>query len=246
MKTLRKIYGIWGVTCFLVPMILILPLFHLFAMRDEWHKYASWLNRFWARILFIGIFVPYKIEYRFRPSREETYVFCTNHTSWLDIVIMGIIAKGDHTFIGKRSLTKIPLFGPMFRKLHITVDRESRQHSYQAFQESLKVIDKGRSVIVFPEGGIRGTAPILNSFKDGAFRIAIEKQIPIVPVSILYNWKIMDKSFLPNWHRGHAIVHQPLITEGLSLDDVDILKAKARYIIEEELKPIYPKSYEIK
>ena len=173
-------------------------------------------------------------------------MYCSNHTSWLDIVIMGIIAKGDHTFIGKSSLTKIPLFGPMFRKLYITVDRTSRQHSYQAFQQSLDAIDKGRSVIVFPEGGIRGTAPYLNSFKDGAFRIAIEKEVPIVPVSILYNWKIMDKSFLPRWHRGKAIVHEPLLTTGLTLEDVDALKAKTYATIEQSLKPIYPKKHETK
>ncbi|MDX2302207.1 MAG: lysophospholipid acyltransferase family protein [Microscillaceae bacterium] len=246
MKTLRKIYGIWGVMCFTIPLIFLLPFFHLFALRDEWHIYSSWLNRFWARIFFIGILVPYHVEYRFKAIKKQPYVYCSNHTSWLDIIIMGIIAKGDHTFIGKSSLIKLPLFGPMFKKLHITVDRNSRQHSYQAFTESMKAIDKGRSVIVFPEGGIRGTAPYLNDFKDGAFRIAIEKQIPLVPVSILYNWKIMDKSFLPKWHWGKAIVHPPLDTKGLTLEDLESLKAKTRESIEKELKTIYPLVYETK
>jgi 1-acyl-sn-glycerol-3-phosphate acyltransferase len=103
---------------------------------------------------------------------------------------------------------------------------------------SIEAIDEGKSLVIYPEGGILSKhPPHMADFKDGAFRVAIEKQIPIVPVTIPYNWIILpDNEFLLQWHKVNVIFHEPVSTQGLTINDVDALKQKVRAIINEELK----------
>ena len=104
---------------------------------------------------------------------------------------------------------------------------------------SMKAIDEGKSLIVFPEGGMLSLqAPQMSTFKDGAFRTAIEKKIPIVAVTIPFNWKILPDQSPMRLHKSKVciIFHEPLETTGMSLDDVGLLKTKTFQIIDLELR----------
>jgi 1-acyl-sn-glycerol-3-phosphate acyltransferase len=131
----------------------------------------------------------------------------------------------------------------MYRHIHILVNRGSLRNRYETFQKCKKAIEKDKNLVIFPEGGIWTTDfPQLSPFKDGPFRIAIEAQVPIVPVTIPYNWKIMpllDFKRL-SWHRSHIIFHTPIETKGLTSADVDKLKAQTFVVIEAELKAYFP------
>ena len=135
-------------------------------------------------------------------------------------------------------MERIPLFGFMYKKLHITVDRESMKSRYTTMIRSAEAIDQGKSLMIIPEGGILSKdVPIMHRFKDGAFRIAIEKQIPIVPVTIPNNWIILpDNSLLPKLRLLKVIFHQPIKTDGMTLQNVDNLKQQTYDIIDAELK----------
>ncbi len=238
---LRRIYSIWGVIAFGLPFLLFLPFFHLFAKKEKWHIYTSILNHWWANIFWFLVLIPYRIEYKGKKPNKSPAVYCANHTSFLDILTMGNIAKGDYLFIGKEELADIPLFGKMFKKLHITVNRESKISAYKSLIKSKEAIDKNQSIVMFPEGGIISSNPLeVTPFKEGAFRLAIEKQVPIIPVTIFYNWIILrdDEKYLLNWHRGRAIVHEPVSTLGMTNQDVDMLKEKVYQIISEPLMKI--------
>jgi 1-acyl-sn-glycerol-3-phosphate acyltransferase len=104
-------------------------------------------------------------------------------------------------------------------------------------KRSLEAINEGKSLVIFPEGGMAEKDPVLSKFKDGAFRIAIEKQIAIVPVTIPYNWIILPPDqFLLRWHKLKVIFHEPLETTGMTLADIDLLKHRLFTIIDQELK----------
>ncbi len=149
------------------------------------------INRWWAKLLFTFIFVPFKVEERSHLDRKRKYIFCANHFSYLDIPAMGLNPV-NAIFVGKSDLEKVPLFGFMYRKLHITVNRENLRSRGNTMIASMKAIDEGKSLMIFPEGGmLTPNAPAMLSFKDGAFRTAIEKKIPVVPVTIPFNWKIL-------------------------------------------------------
>ena len=135
-------------------------------------------------------------------------------------------------------MENLPLFGFMYRKLHITVDRARLKSKYDTFIKGRKAIDDGKSLVVYPEGGIyTQQPPHLVRFKDGAFRLAIEKQIPIVPVTIPNNWIILPPDeFLLRWGIVKVIFHEPIETKGMLLTDQDQLKDKVFKTIDDELR----------
>ncbi len=145
--------------------------------------------------------------------------------------------KEEFAFMGKSSLGKIPLIGYMYGKLNVLVDRKNLKSRANAYNQALMEIDKGKSLVIFSEGTISPTAPYPGIFKDGAFRIAIEKQIPIVPVTIPYNWLILpdDGKWLGKPNKAMAIFHEPIPTKGLTLSDVKWLMEKTHQIISDEV-----------
>ncbi len=136
-------------------------------------------------------------------------------------------------------MEKIPWFGYMYRKLHITVNRNSLKSKFNTLQRSMDAIDEGKSLVIYPEGGIiTPQPPRLAKFKDGAFRAAIQKQIPIVPVTIPYNWLILpdEKDLLLKPGRIKIIFHEPIETSGMSLTETDSLREKVYQTIDNELR----------
>lgn len=236
MQWLRKLYGVWLLLCFILPFLFLFPLFLLIIVVKPWRRLIKPLNRFWAQCFFVGGCIPYKVTYEHKPASQQSYVYCANHTSMIDIIAMGLVVRGPYSFMGKAELNKVPLFGFMFSRLHIPVNRISKTQSYQAMKKALAHIDQGYSILMYPEGTRSKKAPKLQRFKDGAFRIAIEKQIPVVPVTLPYNWIISGNDQLPQWHRGEAIVHAPIDTTGLTMDDLPTLKKQTFTVIENELK----------
>jgi 1-acyl-sn-glycerol-3-phosphate acyltransferase len=110
----------------------------------------------------------------------------------------------------------------MYRKLHITVNRASLKSKFNTLKHSVDALEAGKNLVIFPEGGITTHhPPHMSRFKDGAFRVAIEKQIPIVPVTIPYNWIILPDAKQLLLRRGtiKLIFHEPVDTRGMVLDD---------------------------
>jgi 1-acyl-sn-glycerol-3-phosphate acyltransferase len=248
MVLLRRIYSFYCYFWFLSLFVLLYPFFWLFLQKEKWHPKAHYLNRLWGQLFFPLCFLPISIENRGLIQKHKPYVFCANHTSILDIALMGVVLDNYYAFIGKSSLAKLPLFGYMFTRLHIAVDRSSRVSSYKTMEKALQTLDKGRSLMIFPEGGIHTQhPPQMTPFKDGPFRMAIEKQVPLVPVTLPYNWIVLpdDSGMLFRWHSIKAIVHEPISTKGLTIEDMSRLKQMTFNIIDNELKKYFPVSAEV-
>ncbi len=227
MRTLTLLYTIWATFWFIFLFVLLFPLFWLFLQKPEWKSKAHYLNRLWGKLFFSIAGIPVKVQYDFEPDLKKTYVFCANHFSYVDIAAMGIIIKNYYAFVGKSSIKGIPLFGYMFTKLHIQVDRGDKNSRVTSMTRSLKELQSGRSVMIFPEGGIwsKNIPKMLLPLKDGGFAMAIKQQIPIVPITFLNNYKIMQEGkFAIYPHTLRAIVHKPIDTTGMTKDDVNSLK----------------------
>ena len=140
-------------------------------------------------------------------------------------------------FVGKDDMERIPLFGFMYRSLHITVDREKLKSRYSTYLKSGEAIDEGKSLMIFPEGGIVSKdIPRMARFKDGAFRLALEKQIQLVPVTIATNWIVLPGEL--NGLRRHLIqvnFHEPIEPDATRWN-VQTLKEEVYRIIDTELR----------
>jgi 1-acyl-sn-glycerol-3-phosphate acyltransferase len=237
MKIIRALYTGYGVVVFATLFFVLFPFFLVPIIFPRQFRWTGILNRWWARALFTLIGIPFTIEHRSRLDPRKQYIFCSNHFSYLDIPTLGL-APHNTIFVGKTGIQNIPLFGYMYGALHITVDRSKLKSRYASLKRSLEAIDEGKSLVFYPEGGIVSEKePIMGKFKDGAFRVAIEKQIAIVPVTIPFNWIILPPDqFLLRWHPLRVIFHSPIETTGLTITDTDALKEKLFTIIDTELK----------
>jgi 1-acyl-sn-glycerol-3-phosphate acyltransferase len=237
MKWLKALRTGYGIFVFSILFIILFPFFLVPISFPRAHRLVGILNRIWAKALFILCLIPFKVECRSRLRRSGQYIFCPNHFSYLDIPTMGLNPV-DAIFVGKNEMENIPLFGFMYRHLHITVDRSQLGSRVTTFRRTVDALGEGKSLVIYPEGGILSqTPPELAPFKDGAFRAAIEKQIPIVPVTIPHNWIILpDGPLLLNRGKITVIFHEPISTEGYKPESVGELRARVREVIERELK----------
>ena len=238
MKILRTVHTVYGFFIFILFLILLFPFLLIPILIPSQFKLTGIINRWWAKLLFIFVFLPYEVECRSKLELKRTYIFCSNHFSYLDIPAMGLNPV-NAIFVGKNDMEKVPLFGFMYRKLHITLDRGSLRSRGNSVLNSLKAIDDGKSLVIYPEGGIVSTeTPKMSHFKDGAFRTAIEKQIPIVPVTIPFNWIILPDHRPLRLHRGKVkvIFHRPIETKGMTNSDVKKLKHEVYSTIASELE----------
>jgi len=152
--------------------------------------------------------------------------------------------KSTALFMAKAELLQIPLFRNFFKYMDIPVNRKSNVDAHKAFIEAGERLDKGYSLIIFPEGTISNEG-ILKPFKNGAFKLAIEKQVPIIPVINLNNWKLLQNGgFLKSFGRpgiARIVVKDPIPTKGLTEENSVDLRNKVRDIIAAELDKYYGK-----
>jgi len=233
---------IWCGWFFLTGFIFFLPLYPIFLIllsRESWFPYAFRLKKVWAHWIIFTTGIVYKITYEEKPEKGQAYVICPNHSSYLDIVLTNIAFPNYFHFMGKAELKNVPLFNIFFRKMNISVDRSSRTDSLKAFKRANKDIAKGIGIAIFPEATIPAISPELGAFKSGAFRLAIQNQIPVVPITFLDNWRIFPDSgknrFLVCPGLARIIVHKPIPTVGMTDADVSALKQQVYTIIETTL-----------
>lgn len=236
-KIIQRLYSIYGSIVFILTFLVLLPVFAFTIETSGRKARGRKLNRVWSMVFFGMLFFRVRMENLHQFKVRGPYVIVANHFSYLDIPVLGLIPF-DLVFIGKSSLGKVPLFGYMFKNLHIAVDRNSLKSRGESVQRAREALDQGSSVVFFPEGGISSTEPPkMARFKDGAFKAAVDKQIPVIPITLSYNHLILpdDGRFLLRYKPVKVVIHPPVSVEGLGIREVGELKEKCYRIIQEQL-----------
>lgn len=229
-------YRIWFYLLVLVPILLLFPFLILSILKEKWYPYFFVLARIWAKFILFGMGFSTRIDYKQEFEPNKSYMLVANHTSMIDIMLMLSITRNPFVFVGKKELAKLPLFGFFYKRTCILVDRNSTKSRKEVFERAQKRLKQGLSICIFPEGGVPDEQIVLDTFKDGAFRLAIEHQIPIVPMTFYDNKKRFSYTFFsgkPGVIR--AIVHRFVPTENLTLDHKKELKNEVRELILTEL-----------
>jgi 1-acyl-sn-glycerol-3-phosphate acyltransferase len=241
---------IWRTLFFLnvfVTFFILFPLFFIFLSSRKWFPLVFKLKKVWGNLMMVPLGVFYTIERKSKLDKKRAYVFCPNHTSYLDIFLIYVAIPNYFHTMGKAELKKVPLFSKFFARMNIPVNRKSVKDSHRAFVRAGEDIDKGISVALFPEGTINRNAPAVARFKNGPFRLAIDKQVPIVPITFMNNWKLLPDNFKTQpGHPGIArvIFHEPIETKGMNEGDLETLKQKVLEVISEPLQKKYPEFFE--
>ncbi len=239
-RFLYKLY--FGLVFFSSLAVLYIP-FQLLLRKESGYPAAFKVMRGWGVFLNIFLLVPQRVLSN-APLPKPPYIICANHSSYLDIVHMYNSVPDLFLFMGKYELLKWPMVGMFFKRMNIAVNRGSRTEAAKALIKAARTIDKGICVSMFPEGTIPYTAPRMKLFKDGAFKLAIEKQVPIVPITFLDHWKLFGDpaEFLSRGHPGFActVVHPFIDTKGMTDADLDNLRHRVFDAIETPLKKYAP------
>lgn len=242
MRLIRKaailLWRIWFYILLILPIVIMLPFLLIFTSTEKFYHLYFVCARIWARIIIYGMGFRIKLKHDEKPKVHESYMFVANHASMLDIMVMLAVIKQPFIFIGKKELSRIPIFGFFYRRTCILVDRNNQTSRKAAFLEAQRRLKQENSICIFPEGGVPDDEGIiLDKFKDGAFRLAIEHQIPVVPIT-LHDTK---KRFSYNFFSGgpgklRVKVHNFIDTEGLEMNQRRDLRERTREVILEELR----------
>ncbi len=228
----------WFYIMMALPLIVAFPLLLITTSRADWYPYFFKLARFWAKwVLYTTGFIPLRKDGIFL-RKGESFMLVANHTSMLDVMLMLYTVKNPFVFVGKKELVKIPIFGFFYKRSCILVDRNSPQSRKEVYDQCQDRIAQGLSICIFPEGGVPDDESIvLDEFKDGAFRMAIEHQLPIVPLVFPDNKKRFSYTFFSgSLGRTRSYILKTMETKGFSLKDRKVLKDEIRHMILEKLR----------
>lgn len=229
------LYKVWVFLVFTVFMIILLPgivLPFFFGMSAG--RIGYFFLYLWSWIFSQLTFIRYKFYGTENFRKGQSYIFVSNHTSFLDIPGIRMIIPGQFRPLAKKELKKIPIFGWIAQAATIIVDRtspESRKKSIDRLKAALK---EGISILIFVEGTQNRTKEILQPFHDGAFRIAVDTQEPLLPMVVVGAGKLMPPGTI-NLKPGliRIYVGKEISTVGLTAKEVPELKAKTFEVMKE-------------
>jgi 1-acyl-sn-glycerol-3-phosphate acyltransferase len=241
LKFLQCLYSLYAVAVFTIIMLLIFPFVIIasFFGRIKGGNITYRLCMLWGDLVFPLIFIFPKRSFEAPHDKNKPYIFVTNHISYLDACLLVEAFRQPLRILGKVEMTRIPVFGFIYKNAVVTVDRSSAENRAKSIRIIRSLLGKGISVLFFPEGTFNKTAQPLKEFYDGAFRIAIETQTPIKPVLFPDNFDFMPQglfSLNPAKGKCRIVYLDEIPVTGLTIRDVNGLKQKVFDIMSEKLR----------
>jgi 1-acyl-sn-glycerol-3-phosphate acyltransferase len=206
----------------LLPGI-VLPFF--FGTRFGWIGYA--FLKLWSAIFSVLTFIRYSVYGRKNFRKGQAYIYVSNHTSFLDIPGICLAIPGEFRPLAKKELLKIPVFGWIAQSAAVIVDRSSGESRKKSMDRLKRMLLDGLSILIFAEGTQNRTKELLQPFKDGAFRIAVDTQQPLLPIVVIGAGPLMPPGTI-KMRPGHVkvAVGTEIPTAGLSHADLPALKQR--------------------
>lgn len=226
-----RIFAVWAMLWFIITMILIIfiPAWFLGLVKEPRRTiiFIS-ISRIWMGIYLPLVGVRLKIKGRDNFKKGENYVVVCNHNSLMDVPVTSPGIPGGNKTIAKIEMAKIPLFGLIYKRGSVLVNRKSEESRLKSYAYMRQVLNMGLHMCIYPEGTRNKTNNPLKEFKDGAFRLAIETKKPIIP-AVLFNTKtVMPQNkkffFWPSKIEMHFL--EPVSVDGLQIEHAKHLKDK--------------------
>ncbi len=190
-----SIWRLWFLIMFLLVFISFMPALFFFTAIKKNELAVAHLARYWSRLTLWLSFIFPVVEWEEEIEKNKHYIFCPNHVSTLDIPLISAVLPVPIQYIGKMELAKLPFFGYFYKNNSVIVNRKNRKDSYTAFLKAGEKLSKGLNMCIFPEGGIPPAKIFLKKFKNGPFRLAIEQNISVTPVTIPDNKKLFPVEY---------------------------------------------------
>lgn len=236
---MRIIYYIYQI-CIALPVFIVSTVLTSLVtcvgcMLGNGHFWGYWPGKIWSHIVCNILLLPVRVEGRENLEPGKSYVFVANHQGAMDIfLIYGYLCR-NFKWMMKQSLRKVPFVGVACAKAHhIFIDKSSPSKIEESFREAREILHDGMSLVVFPEGTRTSTGKV-GRFKKGAFLIADELQLDVVPLTIDGSFQVLPRqkgmmNFVRR-HTLHLIIHKPIAPSGKGEDNIKATMQKAREAI---------------
>lgn len=236
-KFFGAIYLAYGLIVFFAVMILFLPFIIItsFIPNKLGSTVPFFFLRCWSYLFSYLTFFFYRVYGADKINKEQPYIYVSNHGSYLDATAVVIAAPTAFKPLGKIEMSKIPLFGFIYKRVVVMVDRSTKESRSESVEKLKLVLQKGISILIFPEGTMNRTPHVLKDFYDGAFRIAIETKTPIAPFVVLNARKLMPRNNPLSVHPGimDVVFADPIDVSDYTSDDLESLKLRVYKLMEE-------------
>ena len=225
---LGRIFALWGLLVFASSLLVILIPVWLTSFQPEPRRTIIIFRIFkvWMKFFFVfsGVKRVFKGKENFK--RDENYIVICNHNSFMDVPLASPGIPGANKTIAKVEMSRIPLFGTIYKSGSVLVDRKSEQSRKTSYLRMKEVLAIGLHMCIYPEGTRNKTKEPLQRFHDGAFRLAKDTQKPVIPAVIFYTNKVLprNKTFYFWPHRVEMHFLPPISPENLTVEE---LKQKA-------------------
>ena len=236
-KIFQPFYTTWVLLTFTISILVCFPAFLLLSTGDEpkgrkavFRLIKAW-SGFWLWLIGMPVTTIGKM-----PS-DGKFIIVANHISYLDTLVIFPSIKGYFRPLGKKEISKIPVVGFIYKQIVIMVDRSSVHSRARSMRLLWRVLHHEGSIIIFPEGTFNETGKPLKEFYDGAFRLAVNTQVPILPVIL--------SDTLRRWHysawwklwpgRNRVVYLDPVPVHGMDIESLPALKQQVYEIMEAAL-----------
>jgi len=223
-------YLLYSAIVFFILMLIVCPFIlistGIFKERTG-RKISFYFLKFWAWAFSLLTFLWFSTGGE-KIDTSRAYIYLGNHNSFLDAVAIVICIPQAFSPLGKIEMLKIPVFGWIYKRLVVMIDRSSRASRDHSVTELRKDLADGQSILIFPEGTMNKSDKPLNPFYDGAFRLAIETQTPILPFAILNSKAHLPRTnpLLLNPGMIRTVFGEAIEAKGLVAEDIEELKRK--------------------
>jgi 1-acyl-sn-glycerol-3-phosphate acyltransferase len=238
---LKKIIAVlfigYSLSIFILAMLIVMPFILIISLLFK-HKQAQDIIfiflKVWAGIFSVLCFFPIRSRGYKLHNPDKAYIYVSNHNSYLDAIAVVLSISGSVKPLGKIEMVKTPLFGMIYKRVVVLIDRKDKESRARSVEELKTDLARGQSILIFPEGTMNKTESNLADFYDGAFRLAIETQTDIAPMAILNARNLLPRANPLDVKPGTVtcVFDEPIQVAGLKPEDLEDLKERVRSRIE--------------
>src|SRR4051812_24325305 len=194
-EILARIFALWGIIVFAGTMlIIVIPIWALGLLPEP--KRTIWVFKIfnvWMGLFFILSGVRRIITGKKNFKKGENYVVVCNHNSFMDVPLSSPGIPGANKTIAKSEMSKIPLFGTVYKRGSVLVDRKSEESRRTSYIKMKEVLNMGLHMCIYPEGTRNKGSEPLQRFHDGAFKLAVETKKSVIPALIFGTKKVLPR-----------------------------------------------------
>ncbi len=232
---LYGIYFLFVMISLSIFIMLCYPFFFIFRAKKAWEKFFTFFVNLWARLEIAGTGSKVTVK-GLHKLPEQNVLFIANHQGYFDIpLVLGYTGRLVG-FIAKVELSKIPLLSFWMKRIHcVFIDRKNLRNASSYLEKGIENLKMGNNMLIFPEG-TRSKSDEMKPFKVGSFRLALESQVPIVPLTIKNTYKMLEEKGKIRKANVSLIIHDPIFPEEYNKIEKNLLAKKVEEIIKKGLE----------